>query len=110
MRNAGGETWSKIKWRLSPARRAGSVIEIAKTFAKNGARVVLADMNLSHLHSMKSWEFLTISTKEASARKKVVFFHSMNASEAFWMGPVSNIDFAPMGRSNPSTTSCLRNP
>ncbi|OQP00463.1 SDR family NAD(P)-dependent oxidoreductase [Geobacillus sp. 44B] len=57
--------------------------EIAKTFAENGARVVLADMNLSHLHSMKRREFLTISTKEASARKKVVFFHSMNASEAF---------------------------
>ncbi len=67
-------------------------------------------MNLSHLHPMKRWEFLTISTKEASARKKAVSFHSMNASEAFWMGPVINIGTTPMGRSNPSTTSCLRNP
>jgi predicted RNA-binding protein (virulence factor B family) len=67
-------------------------------------------MNLSHLYSMKRWEFLTISTKEASAQKKAVSFHSMNASEAFLMGPVSNIGITPMGRSNPSTTSCLRNP
>jgi hypothetical protein len=67
-------------------------------------------MNLSHLYSMKRREFLTISTKEASARKKAASFHSMNASEAFLMSPVSNIGTTPMGRSNPSTTSCLRNP
>jgi hypothetical protein len=67
-------------------------------------------MNLSHLHFIERWKFLTISTKEASAQKKAVSFYSMNASEAFFMGPVSNIGITPMGRSNPSTTSCLRNP
>jgi hypothetical protein len=67
-------------------------------------------MNLSHLHSMKRWEFLTISIEEASAQKKAVSFHSMPTSEVFLMGPVSNIGITPMGRSNPSTTSCLRNP
>ncbi|WP_374719255.1 hypothetical protein [Parageobacillus toebii] len=30
----------------------------------------------------------------------------MNSSEVFLMGPVSNIGITPMGRSNPSTTSC----
>jgi hypothetical protein len=59
---------------------------------------------------MKRWEFLTTSTKEASAQKKAVSFYSMNASEAFSMGSVSNIGITPMGWSNPSTTSCLRNP
>ena len=45
-------------------------------------------MNLSYLHSMKRQEFITISIKEASAWKKAASFHSMNASEAFWMGQV----------------------
>ena len=47
-------------------------------------------MNLSHLHSMKRWEFLTIPIEEASARKKAVSFHSMSASEAFWMCQVKH--------------------
>jgi hypothetical protein len=37
-------------------------------------------MNLSHLHSMWRWEFLTISIEEASAQKKAVSFHSMNSN------------------------------
>jgi hypothetical protein len=47
-------------------------------------------MNLSHLHPMKRWEFLTISIEEASAQKKAVSSYSMNSSEVFWMGQVKH--------------------
>jgi hypothetical protein len=42
-------------------------------------------MNLSHLHSMKRWEFLTASVKETSAQKEDGPFYSMNSSEVFLM-------------------------
>ena len=74
------------------------------------SKVHQSKMNLSHLHSITRWEFLTISVEEASAQKNAVSFYSMNSSEAFPMDSVSNIGTTPMGRSNPSTTSCLRNP
>ena len=50
------------------------------------------------------------SIKEASTRKNAVFFGSIGVSEAFSTDSVSNIGRSPMGRSNPSTTSCLGNP
>jgi hypothetical protein len=58
-------------------------------------------MNLSHLHPMKRWEFLTISIEEASEQKKAVSFYSMNASEAFPVDSVSNIGFSTGGAVQP---------